>query len=134
MSDLLVANIDLKVFRNITTPPSAAEEVASAVIREALQQQLNLAVVTAHNFELAANAVGVAIPSLPSAPYDGILFIYSSIEIRANINSQGYQRIKPGGFVTMASTSTVLFTNDIIAPGETAVIAANVRYFAGKLA
>lgn len=132
MSDLLVSLIDLKVFRDTTSIPTG---VAAAAVREAYELQQTLTVLTQHNFVLPADDVDTPIPSLPSVPYDGMLYIFTDIEVRANINSQGNQVIAPGGFITMASTSTVLFTNDII-PADPAIITtvdANIRYFAAKV-
>lgn len=132
MSDLLVSLIDLKVFRDTIAAPTS---IAIPAVREAYELQQILTVLTQHNFILPADAVDTPIPSLPSIPYDGMLYIFTSIEIRANINSQGNQIVAPGGFVTMASTSTVLFTNNIIPadPEILTTIAANVRYFAAKV-
>lgn len=136
MADLLVLTVDAQVYRNVTTPP--LNTPSAAVVREVLFQQLAATVLTTHGpFTIAANAVDFAIPSLPAAPYDGALIIVPDIQVRVNINSQGYQVISPGGFITMASTSTVLFKNDIIPPGQTIPVPTtqpcHVRYFAVKL-
>lgn len=133
MSDLLLLSIDASVFRNMTEEPGPCD-LAQAAMREFLNQQLQVQNYIANNFVLAANAVGTAIPALPAAPYDGMLMIFTDISVRTNINGQGNQIVSPGGFVTMAATTTVTFTNDIVPPGELITRAANIRYFAVKLA
>lgn len=137
MSDLLQITVDASLFRNRTDPPDACD-IAQANLREVLFQQLQVSDYIAMDFTVPADAIGYAIPALPAAPYDGVLMIFTDIDVRANINGQGYQIISPGGFVTMASTSTVLFTNDIIPPGQTIPVPttqpANIRYFAAKRA
>lgn len=109
-----------------------------ASMREVLFQQLQVSDYIALDFVVPADAIGFPIPALPAAPYDAILMLFTDIDVRANINAQGYQIISPGGFVTMASTTSVLFTNDIIPPGQTIPVPttqpANIRYFAAKLA
>lgn len=139
MSDLLQLTLDASLFRNLTTatPPTECD-IAQATLREALFQQLNISDYIALDFVVAANAIAFPIPALPAAPYDAVLIIFTDIAVRANINAQGFQIIGPGGFVTMAATSTVTFTNDIIPPGQTIPIPttqpAHIRYFAAKLA
>lgn len=132
MSDLLVASINLSVFRNASTPPD--NPLAAAVVREIVEQQIAVEPPLTYGFELAADTVDLAIPSLPSPPYDVMFFLDTDISIRLNINGQGNQIVSPGGFLTMASVNTVSLTNDIIPTGESATIAANVRYFACKAA
>lgn len=137
MSDLLVVSVDASLFRNTTEPPGPCD-IAQAAMREVLSQQLSVSDYIALDFVVPADAVGYAIPALPAAPYDGILMLFTDIDVRVNINGQGYQVVSPGGFVTMASTTTVLFTNNIIPPGQTIPVPttqpANIRYFAAKRA
>lgn len=128
MADLMLLEGFLKIFQDASAVP--ADGVTGEAERFSVQLSLDL--LTKDVFTLAAGAVGQALPALPHAPYNGIFYLETNYEIKANINSQGYQNVK-SVLLSLASVTTVLLTNDIIPPGLTAVQPARIRYIAGKL-
>jgi len=130
MADLVTADIVLRVFRNTAVEPS---DVSDAAVQEIIAQQFSTDSFTNDAFVLPANAIDTLPPSFPHIPYDGIFFMATDIDVKININGQGDQVVSPGGFVSFASVSSILFTNDIIPTGGTVTVPANIRYFAARI-
>lgn len=132
MSDLLSADVTLRVFKSVSTLPA---DLTSANYTVETSQQLHISNEIAEGpFVLLAGDVDKPLPSnLPFAPYDGIFFLQSDVTIRANINGQGPQIVSPAGFLTFATVNTVTLSNDQIAPGDTAPRDANITYFIARL-
>lgn len=124
MADLLRLQTSLTIFRGST------DETPEIAENPEVQMQLG-DYLGPHKQTVAANAT-VSL-SLPSAPYDGIFWLECSSPVRLNVNTQGNQ-VVDGQFQSMASTSTVSVTNNIVPPGETEVQPVTIRYLAAKRA
>lgn len=129
MSDLLIAEISLQVYRNLSSPPVVP---LTPGVNEVSTVQVKLQNFTSDTFSMSPNSN--IIVSLPHQPYD-MFFIETTSPLSVNINGNGFRVVNPGGLVTFAPvTSCVVLNDQIPAGGSTPLNNVEVRYHAGKFA